>query len=160
VSWGSWALWSFVATTVLTTLMAGSQELGLTRMSLPSLLGSAITTARDRARLYGVGIHFVNGWLFGLLYAAAFEAWGEAGWLRGAAIGAVHAAFVLTVGMVALPGLHPRMAGMGAGPTPVRQLEPPGFLALHYGPRTPASVFLSHLVYGAILGGFYALRGG
>ncbi|MGC4116213.1 MAG: hypothetical protein QM765_16875 [Myxococcales bacterium] len=158
MNWGSWALWSFVATTVLTTLLAGSQELGLTRMSIPFMLGSVVTPDRDRARLVGIGIHFVNGWLFGLLYAAAFQAWGAAGWLRGAAIGAVHAAFVLTVLMVALPGMHPRMAGMGAGPTHVRQLEPPGFLGLHYGPRTPLSVLVAHLLYGAILGAFYVRR--
>jgi len=38
------------------------------------------------------------------------------------------------------------------GPTVVRQLEPPGLLALHYGVRTPLSVRLSHAVFGTILG--------
>ncbi len=36
-------------------------------------------------------------------------------------------------------------------------LEPPGFLALTYGYQTPASVLLAHLIYGAILGTFYAM---
>jgi hypothetical protein len=69
----------------------------------------------------------------------------------------VHAAFVLTVGMRLMPGLHPRMASEQHGPTVVRQLEPPGFLALNYGHQTPLSVLFAHLVFGAILGSFYAL---
>jgi hypothetical protein len=31
-------------------------------------------------------------------------------------------------------------------------------MALNYGRRTPLSVMLAHLVYGAILGAFYRLR--
>jgi hypothetical protein len=54
-----------------------------------------------------------------------------------------------------LPGLHPRMASEQHGPTVARQLEPPGFLALNYGMRTPISVVLSHIVFGMILGGYY-----
>jgi hypothetical protein len=49
------------------------------------------------------------------------------------------------------------MASEQYGPTVVRQLEPPGFLALHYGTRTPVSVLLAHAVFGIILGGFYSL---
>jgi hypothetical protein len=37
-------------------------------------------------------------------------------------------------------------------------LEPPGFMALNYGIRTPISVLFSHFVFGAILGAFYQLR--
>ena len=56
-----------------------------------------------------------------------------------------------------LPALHPRMASEHHGPTVVRQLEPPGFLGLHYGYQTPVSVVVAHAVFGAILGGFYSL---
>ncbi len=55
----------------------------------------------------------------------------------------------------AMPGMHPRMASELQGPTVVRQLEPPGFLALPYGVRTPLSVPLAHVVFGIILGVFY-----
>jgi hypothetical protein len=78
--------------------------------------------------------------------------------LLGSLIGLVHALFVLTVAMSVLPGLHPRMASERQGPTPTRQLEPPGFLALNYGKRTPISVVLAHLIYGGLLGAFYRLR--
>ena len=160
MNWGSWLLWGFVATMALTTVLAGSQGLRLTRMNVPYMLGTMFTPNRDRARLIGFGVHLLNGWIFSLLYVAAFQSWGRATWWTGAAIGLVHALFVLTVGMTLLPGLHPRMASAHKGPTVTRQLEPPGFLALNYGYQTPVSVLLAHLVYGAILGGFYSLRAG
>jgi hypothetical protein len=157
MNWGSWLLWGFVGTVVLTALMAGSQGLGQSRINLPYLLGTMFTPNRDRAKLFGILIHFVNGWLFSLLYVAAFHAWGMSSWWLGALIGLVHASFVLAVGMPAMPSLHPRMANEQYGPTVVRQLEPPGFLGLHYGVRTPVSVVLAHAVFGAIIGGFYSL---
>jgi len=155
MNWGSWALWGFVGTVMLTTAMTASQGLRLTRMDIPYLLGTMFTADRDRAKLLGFIVHLLNGWLFSLVYVAAFHAWGQATWWRGALIGLVHAAFVLTVGMRLLPGLHPRMASEAQGPTVMRQLEPPGFLALHYGIRTPISVFFAHILFGTILGAFY-----
>jgi hypothetical protein len=152
------ALWGFVSTLILTSLMAGSQALGLTRMSLPYMLGTMVTPDRDRAKLLGFGIHLVNGWLFASLYAAAFQSWRRATWWLGAAIGLTHGLFVLVAAASLLPGLHPRMASEEQGPTPTRQLEPPGFMALNYGRRTPLSVILSHVVYGSILGAFYRLK--
>src|SRR5438874_2762974 len=155
MNWPSWLLWGFVATVVLTAILAGSQGLGMTRMNIPYLLGTMFTPSRDRAKLVGVGVHFVNGWIFSLVYVAAFHAWGLATWWLGAVTGLMHASFVLAVGVVLLPGLHPRMASEQYGPTVVRQLEPPGVLALHYGYRTPASVVIAHAIFGAILGAFY-----
>jgi hypothetical protein len=153
----SWLLWGFVATLVMTTLMTATQALRLTRMSLPYLLGTMLTPDRDRALLVGFLFHLVNGWLLSLLYAAAFHLWGLATWWAGAAIGAVHAAFVLTAGTALLPAMHPRMASEQRGPTVLRQIEPPGFLALHYGIQTPLSVLAGHLVFGAVFGAFYRL---
>ncbi|HEV7516854.1 MAG TPA: hypothetical protein VGR07_11190, partial [Thermoanaerobaculia bacterium] len=63
--------------------------------------------------------------------------------------------FVLTALMPLLPSLHPRMATEDYGPTPTRQLEPPGFLALNYGRRTPLITLGAHLVYGALFGALY-----
>jgi uncharacterized membrane protein YagU involved in acid resistance len=155
---GSITLWGFVGTVVLTTVLAGSQALGLTRMNIPFMLGTMATADRDHAKVVGFGMHLLNGWLFAALYAAAFRSWRRATWWLGALIGLVHALFVLLVGLPLLPGLHPRMASAQRGPTPTRQLEPPGFLALNYGRRTPISVVLAHLLYGGILGAFYRLR--
>jgi hypothetical protein len=157
LNWGSVALWGFVATIVLTILMSASQHLGVTRMSLPYMLGTLFTPDRDRAKLAGILVHLVNGWLFACVYAAAFEAWDRATWWLGAGIGLVQALFVLSAGMWFLPSLHPRMANEQQGPTPTRGLEPPGFLARHYGRRSPLVVLGAHLAYGAILGAFYQL---
>lgn len=157
MNWESWVLWGFVATVAQTTVMSVSQGLHLTRMSMPYLLGTMITSHRDRANVFGFALHMLNGWFFSLIYVAAFESRGRATWWAGAAIGVVQAAFVLTVGMRLLPGIHQRMASETQGPTVARQLEPPGFLALNYGYQTPLSVLIAHLAYGIILGSFYTL---
>jgi hypothetical protein len=138
--------------------MAGSQGLGLTRMNIPYMVGTMLTPNRDRAKLVGFAVHLVNGWLFACIYAAAFQSMRRATWWLGAAIGLVHGLFVLVAGMALLPSLHPRMASEQQGPTPTRHLEPPGFLALNYGRRTPVTALLAHLAYGSILGAFYRLR--
>jgi hypothetical protein len=160
MSWPSWMLWGFAGTVVLTTLMAAGQGLGLSRMSLPYMLGTMFTANRDRAKAVGFAVHLAIGWLFALIYVAAFHAMRTATWWLGALIGLVHASFVLTAGMRIFPSIHPRMASEQQGPAVVPQLEPPGFLALNYGIQTPLAVVLAHLVYGAILGAFYALPPG
>ena len=159
MNWGSWLLWGFVGTVVLTSFMAASQGMHFTRMNIPYMLGAMFTASRDRAKVIGFVFHLLNGWMFALLYAAAFNSWGKATWWAGAVIGLVHAAFVLTAGMRILPGVHPRMASEQQGPTVMRQLEPPGFLALNYGVRTPVSVVAAHLLFGAVLGAFYTVPG-
>jgi hypothetical protein len=156
---GSILLWGFVATIVVTTIMQGGQSLGLSRMSLPFMVGTMFTANRDRAAMVGFLAHLLNGWIFAFLYALAFESWHRATWWLGAGIGLVHGLAVLVVLMPVLPGFHPRMASEQSGPEPTRMLEPPGFLALHYGRRTPLLVLLAHLAYGAIIGGFYQRAG-
>ena len=155
---GSILLWGFVATMVLTTIMQGGQSLGLSRMSLPFILGTMFTGNRDRAPMLGFLTHLLNGWLFAILYAGALESWGQATWWLGAGIGLVHAVVVLVALMPVLPGFHPRMASEQRGPEPTPMLEPPGFLGLNYGRRTPLLLVGAHLIYGAIIGGFYQVR--
>ena len=59
--------------------------------------------------------------------------------------------------MALFPSVHPRMASEQQGPTVRRQIEPPGFLALHYGVQTPLSLLAAHVVFGALFGAFYRL---
>ena len=157
MNWRSSTLWGFVGTIVLTGLMSASQGLGMSRMNLPFMLGTMFTADRDRAKLVGFGVHVVFGWLFAALYTAAFRSWHRATWWLGAVVGLVHGLFVLLTLMPILPGLHPRMASEQRGPEPTRELEPPGFLALNYGRRTPLTVMIAHIVYGTILGSFCRL---
>ena len=153
-------LWGFVATVVLSTLMAAAQGLGWSRMSLPLMLGTLFTADHRRALLFGFVMHFINGWVFAFFYALVFEDWGRATWWLGAGIGLVHGLAVLLALMPILPAIHPRMASESRGPEPTKALEPPGFLALHYGRQTPTVTLLAHAVYGGILGAFYRLAGG
>jgi hypothetical protein len=157
INWSSWLLWGFLSTLVLTTVEAASQGLGLTRMNLPYMLGTVFTPDRDKAKMYGFLVHVVNGWAFSLVYVLVFASMHEAGWWRGAIVGVIHGFFVLSVVGTLMPGIHPRMASEQHGPTASRELEPPGFMLLNYGVQTPASVILSHALFGALLGAFYVL---
>jgi uncharacterized membrane protein YagU involved in acid resistance len=127
-------------------------------MNLPYMLGTIFTPDRDKAKLYGFFMHMTLGWVFSLVYVLLFQALGAAGWWRGGIIGLVHALFVLVVMVGLLPGVHPRMASEQHGPEAQNLLEPPGFLALHYGVQTPVSIVLSHALFGVILGTFYQLK--
>lgn len=151
----SMLLWGFVATLVLTGMLSGAQGLGLSRMSIPYMLGTMLTPDHDRAVAFGFLMHLANGWLFASLYVLGFESLEQATWWLGALGGLAHGLVVLVTLMPLLPGLHPRMASERHGPTPTRLLQPPGFLALHYGRRTPVVTLVAHVAYGAILGGFY-----
>ncbi len=158
MNWGSWLLWGLLSTLALSTISAITQGIGLTRMNIPYMLGTIFTPDRDRAKLYGFAVHVVLGWAFSLIYVFIFQSLGSAGWWRGAIIGIAHAVLVLVVVAALLPGIHPRMASEQHGPTAGNMLEPPGFLALHYGSRTPVAIVISHIVFGAILGAFYHLK--
>ena len=158
MNWQSWLLSGFLATLALSTVLAGSQGLGLTRMNLPYMIGTVLTTDRERAKFYGFAIHMLNGLVFSIFYALVFEAQHRANWWFGTLLGLAQALFVLTVGMNLMPAVHPRMAREQHGPTATRQLEPPGFMALNYGFRTPVSVVIAHAAFGAILGALYRLR--
>jgi uncharacterized membrane protein YagU involved in acid resistance len=158
VNWGGWLLWGFVATLALSTLLSGSQGLGLTRINFPFIMGSMFTPNADRAKVYGFFFHLLNGWVFSLVYVLIFQSLGQANWWIGALLGLAHALFMLIVVMSLMPGVHPRMASELHGPTASRMLEPPGFMALNYGLRTPVSVILAHMVFGIFLGAFYHLK--
>jgi uncharacterized membrane protein YagU involved in acid resistance len=151
---GDWILRGFIATVLFEIVVVSSQALGLTRLNMPFMLGTMVTNDRDRARAIGLVFHFGMGWLLALVYLALFAVWGKAGIWRGAAVGLVHALFVLGPTLKFVPSIHPRMASEEQGPTPMRQLEPPGFLATNYGWSTPIAIILSHIVYGAVLGVF------
>ena len=57
---------------VLTTILSASQGLHLTRMNVPFLLGTMFQPGSRSAARVGFLVHLVNGWIFALLYVAAF----------------------------------------------------------------------------------------
>jgi hypothetical protein len=155
IHWALWIFWGFIASLAMVTSESIIQGLGFTRLNLPLILGSAITPNRDRARALGIALHIVMGWLFSLFYVIAMNFVGGPTWYHGAAIGLCHALVICVVGWQALPGIHPRMASETHGPTATRMLEPPGFMGVNYGLTTPVAVFVTHAIFGAILGAFY-----
>ena len=157
--WGAMA-GGFVGTLVLTTGLRAGSELGLTRMDLPFLLGTAISGDRTRAKAIGFALHFVAGQAFAAMYYAVFAAIDEASWWLGAAFGLVHGAFAATALVsTLLPTIHPRMGTPETGADSTPLLEPPGFLLLNYGRSTPLVTMVVHVVYGAIVGEFVSLSG-
>ena len=87
--WGALA-GGFVGTLVLTTGLRTANELGLTRVDLPFLLGTAVTPDRARAKAIGYLMHLVAGEGFALVYFAIFTAIGASGWFLGAIFGLLH----------------------------------------------------------------------
>jgi hypothetical protein len=145
-------VWGFAATATLSAVMYGAQRLGYSRLSIPFLVGTLFTGERSSAQALGVVFYLMGGWLFAFIYYFIFSAIGRTGWEIGLLIGAVHGAVLLVMLLPLLPYVHPRMASEYEGPTHVRRLQPPGFLGLNYGYRTPLTTIVAHALYGLILG--------
>jgi hypothetical protein len=160
VIWGA-LIGGFVGTLVLTTVLRAATELRLTRMDLPFLLGTAVSTDRVRAKALGYGLHFVFGFVFALVYYLVFVVAGRSGVGIGALLGLVHGLFAgSALVSVLLPLVHPRM-GTGfdaAGTAPL--LEPPGFMLVNYGRQSPIATIVAHVAYGAIVGQLAASAAG
>lgn len=155
--WGAVA-GGFVGTLVLTTALRTASEFGVTRMDLPFLLGTIVSSDRSRAKALGYIMHFAVGLIFALIYLGIFSAIGHSGWLLGALFGLVHGLFVATALVtVILPAIHPRMGSPSSAAADRPLLEAPGFMMLNYGRRTPLATILAHVAYGTIVGGFVSL---
>jgi hypothetical protein len=155
MSGGDIALWGFIATCCMTVILTASQHLGVSRISLPFLVGTLFMPNRRWAEFVGFILYVIGGWIFALFYAAIFESLHRANWWIGALIGAGHGLFLLSVALPVAPALHPRMASPYDGPEARRRIEPPGFLGLNYGRWTPISTMIGQVAYGAVLGAGY-----
>lgn len=145
-------------TFLLTTVLRAASELRLTRIDLPFLLGTAVTSDRQRAKLIGYLLHFVAGLVFSVAYFVGFVALGRSGWLLGAGFGVLHGLFAMTALVnTLLPVIHPRMGDALSSVDSVALLEAPGFLMLNYGRATPIVNLIAHAAYGAIVGGSVSL---
>jgi hypothetical protein len=152
-------LWGLIATVAMTTILQGSQGLGLSRLSLPFLVGTVFTANRNRAVVVGFIAYVIGGWLFAMLYFLFFASIGQASWWLGALLGCVHGILLLVGALPLLAYAHPRMASEHDGPRQTYLLEPPGFFGLNYGRQTPLTTLLGQTVYGATLGGLCQLGG-
>jgi hypothetical protein len=150
----SMIIWGFIATLVMTIVLQGAQGLGLSRLSLPFLAGTFFTGDRRRAVIIGFALYVTGGWIFAFLYFLLFTSLGAYTWWLGLATGLLHGLFLLVAAMPLLPFIHPRMASEYDGASALKQLEPPGFMGLNYGYRTPLTTLVAQALYGAVLGGF------
>jgi hypothetical protein len=147
--WEQIALWGLVSTAVMTTILEGAQQLGVTRLSLPFLFGTFVTGSRRAAVISGYVLYLLGGWLFAILYALVLDGLWPTWWF-GAVIGLVHGLFLVAVFLPLLPYMHPRIATEYDGPSALRRLEPPGSFGLNYGRATPVSTVLAQATYGLI----------
>ncbi len=145
-------LWGAIAGAAMATILESAQHFGLSRLSLPFLLGTVLFSERRRAMIVGFVIYLVGGWIFAGLYLLIFRAIGTASWWIGALLAAPHALFVLAVLLPWLPYVHPRVASELDGPAATTRIEPPGAFGMNYGRWTPLTTLLAHVCYGAILG--------
>jgi hypothetical protein len=150
----------FAGTLLLTTALRAANELNLTRIDLPFLLGTAFSSDRTRAKALGYLLHFVAGMVFALVYYLLFLAIGHSGWALGVGFGLAHGLFATTALVsTLLPLIHPRMGTPTTAAPSVALLEPPGFMMLNYGLQTPLVTVAAHVAYGAVVGGFISLAG-
>jgi hypothetical protein len=151
-------LWGFIATIAMTCMLQASNGLGLSRLSLPLIVGTFFTPNRSRALVLGFTLYVIGGWMFAFLYYLLFASVGVFTWWFGALTGALHGLALIIAVPPLLPFVHPRMASEYHGATSVRVLEPPGFLGLNYGHGTPATTLLAQVLYGAVLGALVQLQ--
>lgn len=147
-------LWGLVATLVMTSILEISRGLGFSRLSLPFLIGTFFISHRRWAVVLGFIVYTIGGWLFAFFYFALFASLRIYTWWFGALAGLAHGIFLLACALPLLPYVHPRMASEYHAANAIRQLEPPGFLAMNYGYHTPLTTLIGQVVYGALLGGF------
>lgn len=82
-----------VGTVAMTLMMQAATAMGMTRMpSMPLILGTMVASDEGRAKTLGlIGHVIVMGTVvFGLVYAAMFVAFDDAGVATGALVGVVH----------------------------------------------------------------------
>lgn len=143
-------LWGLAATMCMTVILEGSRGLGLSRLSLPFILGTYFTGKRSLATITGFVAYLLGGWLFAAVYEALFLSLGHSEIWLGGIFGFVHGLFLLCV-LSIVPLIHPRMASDYARPSAEKRLEPPGLMGLNYGYRTPLTTLIGQTVFGLVL---------
>lgn len=149
-----------VGTAVMSTMMKMSRKMGMTDMPPMELVtGSMMSGDRDRAMQVGIVLHWIMMGMvvFGLGYAALFNAFDSASWLTGVAIGAVHGLMVGLVFMPMMPTMRPRMtrepvfAGTVDQDATEVQLAARGVMGARWGGMTPVGLRMGHVVYGLVV---------
>lgn len=145
ISWTGAILWGVVATVVFTLFSLMGKAMGMTRMDLLDLLGSAVLTPGTGAsKMLGAAMHHMNGailavaWVYG---AALLEV--QADWVSAVIWGAILWVLALLM-MTTIGSVHPAIRD--------GRQDDPGPAATNFGKMTPVGSLMGHLVYGLVLG--------
>jgi len=135
-----------VGALTMSVVTAGLRAAGVP-INFELILGSLFTLELGFATwLLGLAIHLALGAWFALLYALVFEyCLGRANWGMGVLVALAHLALG-GVALIALPALHPLMPEVLAAPGP---------LMVSLGWTACVGFVAVHLMFGAIVGGFY-----
>jgi hypothetical protein len=150
-------VWGVLATLAANAILFSSQNFGWSRLNMPLLLGTFFTEDRNSANTLGFFLNLLFGLLIAFFYYLLLASIGQSGWWIGALVGFVHGVLLLTAILPMLAYMHPRVASQYDGPSLMKRLEPPGFLALHYGRNTPLVTLVAHIAYGAVLGAGFSV---
>lgn len=131
----------------MTGMMTMARIFGMEGANLSMMLGTMLFEPGGFAWIVGFVMHLVISGLIALIYAWGFEhVTHRAGAAVGAGFGIIHATIGgIFMGMV--PAMHPRMPG---------EMMPPGAFLSNLGMMGVVAIFLTHLVYGAVVGSIYA----
>lgn len=148
ISWLGAIVWGVVATIAFTLFSMMGAGMGMTRMDLLDLLGSAVATpGTTRSRAIGAIIHHTNGAILAVAFVYGALLLGVSpDWIAGLIWGAILWALALLM-MTTIGSVHPAMRR--------GEQEDPGPAAVHFGAMTPVGSLMGHLVYGALLGLLY-----
>lgn len=151
-------LWGAIATAAMTGLMQGAQGMGFSRLSIPFMVGTIFSSDRRIATVVGFAVYFLGGWIFAFVYFLILTSLDLLTWWAGGLLGLLHGLLLLVAALPLFPLIHPRMTSDFDAPVARPVLEPPGFLGLHYGGGTPATMLIAQGLYGALIGGLPQVR--
>lgn len=145
IDWVSAIVWGAVATIAFTLFSMMGKAMGMTRMDLLDLLGSAVAPpGSGAAKAVGAVVHLTNGvllavfWAFGVALVDL-----PANWVTALAWSALLWVLALLM-MTTIGSVHPAIRrGTQTDPGPA---------ATNFGRMTPMGSLVGHLVYGAVLG--------
>jgi hypothetical protein len=145
IRWLGAIVWGVVATVVFTLFGTMGKAMGMTKMDLLDLLGSAVTTPGSAAsRRIGAIVHHTNGAILAVAWAFGAALIGvPADWATGLAWGVILWVLALLM-MTTIGSVHPAIRR--------GTQEDPGPAALNLGAMTPVGSLMGHLVYGLVLG--------
>jgi len=135
-----------IAGLTMTTIFLIARAFGWTSLDLEMGWGSLfIGTVSPATWLFGMLLHLVLSGVIGMIYGKVFRAIRRSGWDAGATLGIFH---WLIGGMFLgfFPGVHSLMP---------EQIPAPGFFALNLGGLSFLGFFMTHLIYGSVVGAIY-----